>query len=569
MKTHFKNSLLLFIITSVLIFSACGNSKKEEDMNTKLDKFIKDFNANVKPLFTEAEEASWNAEITGEENYYMELQSLNITISEIFSDSVAFNTLKEIKNSGEITDELKLRQLDILYNSYLSNQLDKKTLEKTIQLETKIGQKYSTYRAVLNGKEITDNEIEEVLTTSSDSKELKEVWEASKQIGQEVEKDLLEVVKLRNEAAKELGYNNYHEMSLLLDEQDPEEIEQIFDELDELTRDSYIELKAEIDMFLAKKYNISVEELRPWHYQNRFFQEAPSIYEIDLDQYYAKFTKEDITKFTEKYYKSIGFDISDMLSNSDLYEKDGKCQHAFCTHIDKEGDVRVLCNVKPNVKWMNTMLHEFGHAVYDKYIDKDLPYILRDPAHTFTTEAIAMMFGRLSTNAQFIQEMTGISDEEKQKIAEISYKELRLEQLVFSRWAQVMYHFEKSMYEDPDQDLNKLWWDLVEEYQMLQRPEGRDEPDWASKTHIATAPCYYHNYLLGELLASQLHYYITTNIIGSDDFKSQCYYGNEEVGKYLIENVFKPGARYHWNDMIERATGEKLTAKYYAMQFVD
>jgi peptidyl-dipeptidase A len=29
-----------------------------------------------------------------------------------------------------------------------------------------------------------------------------------------------------------------------------------------------------------------------------------------------------------------------------------------------------------------------------------------------------------------------------------------------------------------------------------------------------------------------------------------------------------PGARYKWNDMIERATGEKLTAKYYAKQFV-
>jgi peptidyl-dipeptidase A len=569
MKNYLKNSSLLLIIAAVLVFSACGNSKKEEDMNAKLDEFIANFNANVKPLFTEAGEVAWNAEVTGDENYYMELQELSIKISEIFSDSVAFNALKEIKESEKITDELKLRQLNILYNSYLSNQLDKELLEKTIQLETKIGQKYSTYRAVINGKEITDNEIEEILTTSNNSVELKDAWEVSKQIGQEVEKDLLEVVKLRNEAAQELGYNNYHEMSLLLDDQKPEEVEQIFDELDELTRDSYMELKNEIDASLSKKHNISIEELRPWHYQNRFFQEAPKIYEIDLDQYYAKFTKEDITKFTEDYYKSIGFDISDMLASSDLYEKDGKCQHAFCTHIDKEGDVRVLCNVKPNVKWMNTMLHEFGHAVYDKYIDKDLPYILRDPAHTFTTEAIAMMFGRLSTNAQFIQEMTGISNEEKQKIEEVSYLQLRLEQLVFSRWAQVMYRFEKSMYENPEQDLNKLWWDLVEKYQMLHRPEGRNQPDWASKTHIATAPCYYHNYLLGELLASQLHYYITSNIIGSDDFKSHSYYGNEEVGKYLIENVFKPGARFYWNDMIEKATGEKLTAKYYAMQFVD
>ena len=44
--------------------------------------------------------------------------------------------------------------------------------------------------------------------------------------------------------------------------------------------------------------------------------------------------------------------------------------------------------------------------------------------------------------------------------------------LIFSRWCQVMLRFEKGMYENPDQDLNKLWWDLVEKYQLLKRPDG-------------------------------------------------------------------------------------------------
>jgi len=35
-----------------------------------------------------------------------------------------------------------------------------------------------------------------------------------------------------------------------------------------------------------------------------------------------------------------------------------------------------------------------------------------------------------------------------------------------------------------------------------------------------------------------------------------------------MENYFKHGAKYPWNEMIEKATGEKLTAKYYADQFV-
>ena len=59
--------------------------------------------------------------------------------------------------------------------------------------------------------------------------------------------------------------------------------------------------------------------------------------------------------------------------------------------------------------------------------------------------------------------------EEVKNISDNARKSLRLEMLVFSRWAQVMYRFEKSMYENPDQDLNKLWWDMVEKYQMTNK----------------------------------------------------------------------------------------------------
>jgi peptidyl-dipeptidase A len=109
----------------------------------------------------------------------------------------------------------------------------------------------------------------------------------------------------------------------------------------------------------------------------------------------------------------------------------------------------------------------------------------------------------------------------------------------------------------------------VEKYQMVKKPEGRNEPDWATKIHIASSPCYYHNYLLGELLASQLHFNICNTIVKTDKYNSTSYYNNVEVGNYLKAKVFMPGSKYYWNEMIEKATGEKLTAKYYAKQFVN
>jgi len=558
----FNRIILLMALISVIAIDGCKNNKTK--MQKELLTFIEKFDSVVQPLSKESSLAYWNASVSGKDEDWAKAEELNIKLTKVFSDKEDFALLKRIKDADAITDELLKRQLDVMYNAYLGNQVDTALLNSVIKMQTGIEKKYSNFRADVNGKKLSDNEVEEVLKTSTNSAELQSAWEGHKAIGPVVAQDIIALVKKRNEIAKQLGFNTYHEMSLKLSEQDPDEISKLFDELDNLTRDTFAGLKGEIDAFLAKRNNLKAEELMPWHYQNRFFQEAPAIYSVDLDKYYKN---QNIETLTTDYFASMGLDIKDMIAKSDLYEKPGKNQHAYCIDIDNMGDVRVLCNIKPNYNWMNTMLHEFGHANYDKYIDMQLPYSLRNPAHTFTTEAIAMFFGRMASNAQFLVDMKLADTADARNVEAEGFKVLRLEQLTFSRWAQVMYRFEKALYADPDQDLNKLWWELVEKYQMIRRPADRNQPDWASKIHIATSPCYYHNYLLGELLASQFNNYIAATLLKSDNF-SQCYFGKAEVGQYFTEKVFKPGARYSWNTLIEKATGEKLTAKYYAGQFV-
>ena len=74
--------------------------------------------------------------------------------------------------------------------------------------------------------------------------------------------------------------------------------------------------------------------------------------------------------------------------------------------------------------------------------------------------------------------------------------------------------------------------------------------------------------MLGELLASQLHYYIIHNILMRQSDENVSYVGQQKVGDYLRQKVFEPGALYHWNDMIKRATGEPLTTQYFVNQFI-
>ncbi len=410
---------------------------------------------------------------------------------------------------------------------------------------------------------MTDSEVRKVLKESRSSAERKAVWEGSKGVGPLVEADLKALVKLRNEAAKKLGFPNYHAMQLYLNEQSQEQVLKLFDDLDALTREPFRKLKLEIDAKLADQSGVALADLRPWHYHDPFFQESPAIFAADFDSVYAKL---DILKLCRDFYAGIGLPIDDVIARSDLYEKPGKSPHAFCTDIDREGDVRVLANIVPNEYWMGTMLHELGHSVYSsRNIPRDVPYVLRSEAHILTTEGIAMLFERFSKDADWLLAM-GVAVPDPEAFDKAGAKMQRAKLLVFSRWCQVMFRFEKALYDNPDQDLNTLWWDIVERYQMVHRPEGRNAPDYASKIHIVSAPAYYHNYLLGQLFADQVLHAIARNALNGVAPSKANFVGKTAVGDFLKARVFAPGRSLDWNALTRHATGEDLNAKAFAAE---
>jgi peptidyl-dipeptidase A len=117
---------------------------------------------------------------------------------------------------------------------------------------------------------------------------------------------------------------------------------------------------------------------------------------------------------------------------------------------------------------------------------------------------------------------------------------------------------ERALYRDPAQDLNRLWWDLVERFQEVRRPEGRDRPDWASKIHFCAAPVYYHNYLLGEIMASQIQHTLLREVGGAGADAWARYVASPEVGRFLGERLFRTGRSLPWPETVRRATGEAL-----------
>lgn len=509
--------------------------------------FIEDFTARYAALYQQSTQATWRANTTGEEAAFAESARLTKAMRTLFADRDAFEQLTAWQDGPPPADPLVRRQLKLLYLGHLTGQKDPEMIEQLTEMEREISQTFINFRGELDGRRLSDNEIEAVLRKSTNSQEARNAWMAGKQVGAQVADRVREVVRLRNEAARGLGFPNHYALSLVASELDEDWLFALLNDLATRSEEPFREVKVEMDALLAQRFGTSAAALRPWHYGDPFFQRPPRLDEVDMDPFFADLDPRELATRT---YDGMGMDVRPILERSDLYAHAGKNQHAFCLDMDRQGDVRTLCNLEPTLRWNETLLHELGHGVYDIYISPDLPYLLRTHAHTMMTEAIALLMGRLTLDPRWLTDVASLPATRADRLASAMQRQLQRYLIVFLRWVLVITNFERAMYRDPEQDLNSLWWDLVERYQHLTRPEGRDAPDWAAKIHLALFPVYYQNYQLGDLIASQLDHHIRTEYGGL--------VGNPAAGEFLIERVFAPGDRRDWQAALEFATSGPL-----------
>ena len=525
-----------------------------------LQQFISQHVARVEPMIRKAALANWEMQITSSEEAKNRATELIAQLVKSYANAEEFALLKSLP-AESIQAPLLARQHKLLHNAYLASQMEPAIIEEIVGLEVEIEDTFNTHRATVQGNPVSDNEMEDTLQNSQDVVLRRETWEASKTVGAVIEERVRRLVLLRNREARKLGFDNYYSMQLTLQEIEEERLFALLDDLYRQSKPLWTAYRNDLDAQLATRFQTTPDAIRPWHHANSFFQ-ASEPGEVNLDPLFAD---KDLEAITAEFFTTIGLPIDDLLQIADLYERPGKCQHAFCLSIDKEGDVRVLCNNRPNERWMSTMLHEFGHAVYDKFCDPNLPYLLREPAHTMTTEAIALFMGRLTKDPVWLCRYAGVAPEAAEPIGKAAQRELRDSLLVFMHWCFVMANFERALYRDPNQDLTALWWEMVEKYQkVVCPPEDRPPHSWAAKIHLATSPVYYHNYLLGEMLASQLLHYIQKTVLAGEG--AEALISSPKVGEYMRESLFYPGALRPWEEWLENATGEPLRPSYFAAQ---
>ncbi len=518
-------------------------------------RFVQDTTGQARPIERAWLLAEWEAAVSGTAAAVRRLQEAQLAWLRFWADPRLYRRAETLRRSGEIGDPLLARQVELIYLAAAQNQQEEAAAARLAGLEAEVRRIYYTFRGRLDGRSASDNELDAILRASRDGRQVQRAWEAGKQVGALAADTVRELARLRNRAARAQGFRDHFQRSLTLNEIDEAELLRLFETLDRRSLEPFRRYKEEADRLLGERFGIDPADLRPWHYGDRFFQEpVPVGPEEDLEPLFAG---RDPVGLAVRTYDGLGLEVRGILSRSDLYARPGKNQHAFCTHIDREGDIRTLNNLEPNRRWSETLHHELGHAVYEQHLDPGLPWLLRAPSHTLTTEAVAILMGSLTNDEEWLSRVLALPAGRAASAAAAARRALRAQRLVFTRWCLVMTGFERALYRDPEADLDTIWWDLVERYQLLRRPEGRRNPDWAAKIHIALTPVYYQNYALGHLAAEQLRDSLRREAGGLAD--------RREAGLWLAEKVFRPGARESWSRHLRSATGRPLDPQRFEL----
>lgn len=545
------------ILWLLFLFVFTLNAEEVSMTRHPFEVFLADFVPKISRKSTQLNKAVWILETTGSSDAADLKADLDTELRLLLNDSTIYQKLLLWEKDPAISDPLLKRQLNVLIRAFKQNQIPKNLLEEMAQKEAALSMSYATFRPIYGGKPVTENEIRDILKKEKSPIKRQEAWEASKKIGEVLAPQILALVDLRNQAAASLGYSDYFQMQLDLQEVDVNWLLKTLDDLAKRSDKAYAQLVREIEETQAKDFGVTTSHLGPWAWTDPFCQEDP-LGTQELDQLVKGV---DISKAGVDFYRKMGVDVEPILARSDMYERPGKNQHAFCININRAGDVRTLNNVKDSVKWLETVLHELGHAIYELGFDSQLPWLLREPPHMIPTEAMALFAGRQAYRADSLKQLVGdASNQLLRKRAEMS---LRRRQLIFSRWVLVMTAFESELYRNPSQDLNALWWHLVEKYQKIRPPMNRQGKwDWATKYHIGLAPVYYFSYLLGEMFASSIQESLV-KVVGSSSLSSS------KAGHFLQEKLFYPGNRMSWSELIAHVTGKSLNAEAWIKEFAE
>src|SRR5262245_6229909 len=127
-----------------------------------LQAFIDRHLAVIEPLEREVALAEWELQTTSNPEARERSQRLSARRAKVYANPLEYDFLRAL-SSDEFHDTRLARQRTLLINAYLANQMEEATIEEIIALEVEIANVFNTFRATVQGKPVSDNEIDDLL----------------------------------------------------------------------------------------------------------------------------------------------------------------------------------------------------------------------------------------------------------------------------------------------------------------------------------------------------------------------------------------------------------------------
>jgi len=557
-----------------------GGKGKQTPTQKEADAFLATVTGLLSPVSTTAANADWEAATDVTPEHVAQRTGADKTLAALSGSTMVIDKTRALLKNEKQLDDITVRQLRKLLLSAAENPgTIPEVVARRVELESKQSEILDGYTFCLQpkgnscAKPVTANDIDDVLKKSRDLNERQRIWTVSKEIGRPLKPGLIELVKLRNQVAREMGYKSFFALKVADYGMSVDEMMKLLDDTLATTKPLYDGLHCWVKNELAGRYRKPVPKLIPAHWiTNRWAQSWPGIVEgASLDPFFKGSSPENIVKSAESFYTSLGFEKlpPSFWQKSDLYPvppgvNRKKNAHASAWHIDRWHEVRSLMSVQANEQWFATSHHELGHIYYFlSYSTPGVPFLLREGANRAFHEAIGELAKLASQQTPYLMKI-GVIPDGKAPDPGGWLMQSALDSIVFLPWsAGTMSHFERDLYENelPPAEWQGKWWDYVAGFQGVTPPGGRDPAlcDACTKTHINDDPAEYYDYALAWLIKFQLHDHICTKIL-KQDVRACDYSGSKEVGAFL-KGILSLGATQDWRKVIKDATGEAISPR--------
>jgi len=566
-----------FITISSIMSEFATTSSSPPDVSAAAQAFVNRFNEEYAAKHHAFEEQFWGTKMALADRGDVQFNADNLSstkkeMEDLLGDPATLSKARDFRDKIDAPEDLR-KTLDIIIRTCQCNDLTpeaKAIREETSKMESLLEINRNQMKLGYTDDEgrfqaASSVALRNLISTATDEAIRKQAYEGLRTIGPFVcDNGFVEIVKLRNNMAKSLGYVDYYDYKVTNAEGfSKDKLFEILDGLERGTRPLMEEGLKELERRFGKA------ALDPW---NTGYMMKGSIVK-KMDPYFP-FSK-SVERYMRSYHK-LGIQYQGAIMNLDLLDRPKKYSNGFChwpvpawrkpdgtwqpsvTNFTSLADPKA---VGSGLTALQTLMHEAGHAAHMANVQQPSPLFSQERAPTSVAYAenqsmfLDSLVSDAAWRAKYALDIEGnpipFSIIEEEIRATHAFSVLQLRSMLS------VSYFEKALYELPEDEVTAENIEILADKVELKIQGGFSARPLLSIPHIVSdeASCYYQGYTLAEMSVYQTRAF----------FKSKYGYivDNPHVGPTLTKAYWECGNSRPFLEIVQELTGAELTGDYW------